>query len=284
MDFNLIWHSTIFVLSCMALFYLAFWLFKLFNPKIPIRRELTVTDNLAFYCAYIGYFGALILVVSGVMHSESTANFWMEILYTLIYGAIAILALNLFAIYTDKVIFPKARMWDEIVGKKKVSIGVMKGANFISAGIIVGGVLLTEVEHPYTAVFFLIFAMLISSVGFFYYNFITPFNSRTEIENGNTAVAIASGGAQIAFAILIYAGFQLEHSDWSASLLHILIDLLIGFAMLPFVRWVIDKIFLVDRNLNQELTEQKSSNIGAGLFEASAYVGSSLIVIWCWSL
>ena len=225
------------------------------------------------------------MIIGGVMNSEGSGSFYQEIIYSIIYGLVGIIVLNVITFIRDKFIHSSLDLWGEITEKSKVSIGVLKGANYLSTGIIIGGVILTEVDKPFEAAIFLVFALLIASLGFVYYNLITPFNSKTEIYNGNLAVAISAGGAQVAFAILIYAGFQIEHSSWQESLIDIGVDVLGGFILLPIIRFIVDKVFIPShRKATDEMVNQDNPNIGLGLFEASAYIGGALLFIWCWNL
>ena len=75
---DFIWHSGVFLVTCLALFLVARLVYKLFNPKINIDQELIEKDNLAFYLGYVSYFLAVVLIVGGIMHSGGTDSFWKE--------------------------------------------------------------------------------------------------------------------------------------------------------------------------------------------------------------
>jgi len=279
------WQSGLFLVTCLILFLFAKWLFKFFNLKLNIGAELVDKDNTAFYIAYASYFIGFIFIIGGVMNSEGSGDFWDEIFLSFVYGIIGILLLNFVTWAMDKFVHSSLNLWDEVTEKRNTAIGMLKGANYLSVGIIIAGVLLTEVNKPFEAAIFLAFAVVIASLGFVYYNLITPFNSKTEIYKGNIAVALSASGAQIAFAILIFAGFQIEHSNWVDSLISIGIDVLGGFIILPIIRLIVDKAFIPKhRKMTEEMIHQDQPNIGLGLFEASAYIGGALLFIWCWSL
>lgn len=283
-QYEFAWHSGIFLITCLVLLLIAKFSFNLFNRTIKVDRELTEKDNLAFFLGYIGYYTGFIMILGGVMKSEGSGDIWNEVLYSFIYGLIGIVILNVVAIILDKFIYPKKSLWTSVLVDENIPVGVIKGANYLSTGIIVGGVLLTEVDKPFEAAIFLLFSIVVASIGTIYYNIITPFNIKEEIYKGNLAVAISTGGAQVAFAILIHAGFQLEHSSWSESLMTIGIDVLGGVLILPIIRFVVDKLFLPKRKLTDEIINQEKPNIGAGMFEAMAYIGGAILFIWCWNL
>jgi uncharacterized membrane protein YjfL (UPF0719 family) len=284
-QFEFAWQSGLFLIICLALFFIAKLGFRIFNRKLDINAELVDKDNTAFYVAYFCYFLAFIAIIGGVMHSESSGDIWQEIYLTVIYGLIGIVLLNLITFIMDRFVHSSVKLWDEVTENTNIAIGVLKGGTYLSTGIIISGVMLTEVDRPLQAGAFLVFALLIASVGFVYYNLTTPFNAKTEIYKGNTAVAISAAGAQIAFAILIYAGFQIEHSNWIDSLVSIGIDVLGGVILLPLIRLVVDKVFIPKhRKITDELVNQEVPNVGLGMFEAAAYIGGALLFVWCWNL
>ena len=284
MEYQFIWQSGLFLLLCLALFFVAKLVFKLVNSKLNINQELIDNDNIAFYISYLAYFLGFVLIIGGVMKSDGTGEFWNELKLVGIYGLVGILALNLSAIIKDKIFHSKISIWKEIVDNQKVSIGVLKGANYVSAGVIISGIMLTEVNKPIEALIFLLFALAVASLGFIYYNLIMPFNVRQQIYDGNIAVSLSTAGVQIAFAILIYSGFQLTHTTWQDSLITIGIDVVGGIIILPIIRYIVDKVFLPNRKITDELINQDVPNLGLGLFEATAYIGGALLFVWCWNL
>jgi uncharacterized membrane protein YjfL (UPF0719 family) len=283
-QYQFIWQSGLFLLLCLVLFFVAKVTFKLVNSKINVNQELIDNDNIAFYISYLAYFLAFVLIVGGVMKSEGTGDFWNELQLVGLYGLIGILALNLSAIIKDKVFHSKISTWNEIVANQKVSVGILKGANYVSAGVIISGIMLTEVNKPVEALIFLAFALIAASLGFIYYNLIMPFNVRQQIYDGNIAVSLSTAGVQVAFAILIYSGFQITHTDWQDSLMNIGIDVIGGIIILPVIRLIVDKVFLPNRKITDELVNQDVPNLGLGLFEATAYIGGALLFVWCWNL
>ncbi|WP_027418974.1 DUF350 domain-containing protein [Crocinitomix catalasitica] len=279
------WQSGLFLIICLGLFFIAKLIFKMFNPKINLGSELVDKDNTAFYIVYICYFLGFLLIVGGIMNSESSGHFLQEITYTLAYGLVGVFLLNIITIIMDRFVHTSLKLWDEVIEKTNIAIGVLKGGNYLSAGIIISGVMLTEVDRPIQAAVFLVFALVIASIGFVYYNLTTPFNAKTEIYKGNIAVAISAAGAQVAFAILIYAGFQIEHTSWVDSLISIGIDVLGGIIILPLIRLIVEKAFISKhRKITDEMINQDVPNVGLGMFEAGAYIGGALLFIWCWNL
>src|SRR5687767_1168626 len=93
-QYEFIWQSGVFLACCLVLLIIARLAFKLFNFRLNINAELTDKDNTAFYLGYVAYFAAAIVIVGGVMNSEGSGTFWIEIYYTLLYGIVGIVLLN----------------------------------------------------------------------------------------------------------------------------------------------------------------------------------------------
>jgi uncharacterized membrane protein YjfL (UPF0719 family) len=282
-EYEFAWHSGLFLITCLLLYFVSRLVFLLFNRQINVNAELVDKDNPAFYAVYVSYFIGFVMIIGGVMNSGGTQSIKWELIYTLLYGGIGILLLNSAAWLNDRFIYKASRLWHSIE-KGDVAAGIIKGASFISTGIIISGVLLLELERPLNALIFIAAALIFNLIGLFYYNLITPFNVREQVYKGNTAVAVATGGAQIAFAILIFSGFQLTHESWQETLIIVAIDVIGGFIILPAIRFIVDKVFIPGRSFTDELINQEKPNIGLGVFEASAYISGALLLIWCWNL
>jgi uncharacterized membrane protein YjfL (UPF0719 family) len=282
-EYEFAWLSGLFLITCLILYVLARLVFSFVNRKVDVRNELIHKDNPAFYAAYVSYFIGFVMIIGGVMNSGGTQDLKLELMYTVLYGSIGILLLNGAAWLNDLIMHRSVPLWKQIE-KGDMASGIVKGATYISTGIIIAGVVLMEVERPIQALMFMVVALAFNAIGTLYYNFITPFKIKEEIYKGNAAVAVSTAGAQIAFAILIYAGFQLTHESWQESLVFIGVDVIGGFIILPILRFVVDKVFIPGRSITDELINQEKPNIGLGVFEASAYISGALLLIWCWNL
>ena len=114
----------------------------------------------------------------------------------------------------------------------------------------------------------------------FVYNLITPYDIHDYIEKDNVAVAVGYAGAIIAIANLIRFALMHDFESWLITLEGVAIDVGIGLLFLPIARFLADKILLPGRNLTDELVNQQKPNVGAGVVEALAYVGGSMLIVW----
>ncbi len=282
-DIETITHSLIFLLACLVLFLIGKLVYKFFNSGLNANVEITDKDNVAFIVSYVGYFIGVLLAVGGVMHSEGGEEFSRELLLTMIYGLVSLVVLNLSGKILDGIVSAKVDFKLEILERQNLAAGVVKGANYINTGILMYGVLLVDVNKPLEGFGFLAIALVLVFISTKYYDLITPFKVQEQVKEGNLAVAFGAAGAQIAIAILINSGIQIEHSSWLESLNYIGMDMLAGLLMLPMIRLIVDKIFLPKAKLTDELINQDVPNAGVGLIEAFAYIAGALFFVWCWN-
>ena len=265
---------------CFILFLLGKWIHQLFQRKIKVQQELVEKDNFAFALAHVGYFiGLLLAIVSAVMGPSD--GLFDDIVNISAYGLLAILLLNLSIIINDKVILRKFSVYKEIIEDRNAGTGVIEGANAIGTGLIILGAVSGEGGGFLTAIIFWAVGQLLLIVTAYVYAAITPFDVHAQIERDNVAVGLGFAGAIVSIANLIRYGLMIDFFNWSESLMNVGIDVLIGLAFLPIVRWLTDKILLPGRSLTDELINQEHPNVGAGLIEAFAYVGGSVLITLC---
>jgi Domain of Unknown Function (DUF350) len=56
---------------------------------------------------------------------------------------------------------------------------------------------------------------------------------------------------------------------------------LLGLVMLPFVRFLTDKVLLPTVKLTDEIAGQETPNIGAAYIEAFSYIAAAFVISWC---
>ncbi|MEM9832497.1 MAG: DUF350 domain-containing protein [Bacteroidota bacterium] len=265
---------------CFILFLLGKWIHQLFQRKIKVQQELVEKDNFAFAVSHVGYFiGLLLAIVSAV--TGPSAGLFDDIINISTYGLLAILLLNLSIIINDKIILRKFSVYKEIIEDRNTGTGVIEGANAIGTGLIILGAVSGEGGGFLTAVVFWVVGQLLLIITAYLYSAIIPFDVHDQIERDNVAVGLGFAGALISIANLIRYGLMTDFFSWQESLTDVGIDVLIGLAFLPIVRWLTDKILLPGRSLTDELINQEKPNVGAGLIEAFAYVGGSVLITLC---
>jgi uncharacterized membrane protein YjfL (UPF0719 family) len=256
-------------------------LYKIIKPWYKLKKELVEKDNLAFAFAHTGYFIGLVLSIGGIMMGE-TAGILIDLLYIGIYGGISLVLLNLSIIINDKVILRKFSVRKEIVEDQNEGTGLLEGASSIATGLIIMGSIYGDGGGIDTALIYWVIGQGLLVLTSFVYNWITPFDVHDQIEKDNVAVGVGMAGAMVAIGNLIRHGLMHDFESWWVTAEYIAIEAGIGLAFLPIARLIADKILLPGRNLTDELINQEKPNIGAGVIEAFAYVGGSVLI--CWSL
>ncbi|WP_462248354.1 DUF350 domain-containing protein [Ekhidna sp.] len=275
--------TLLYILASFILFVVGKFVYQLFHPKVKISFELVENDNLAFAFAHVGYFIGLLLAIGSAVLGESYGLI-EDLINIGIYGTLSIILLNLSIIINDKLILSRFDLKKEILGDKNVGSGIAEGANAIATGLIVLGAIHGEgygTGGPIvTAVLYWLLGQGIMFLTTVVYNLITPFDIHEHIEKNNVAVAVGYAGAIIAIANLIRFALMHDFESWVITLEDVAVDVTIGLVFLPIARLMADKILLPGRNLTDELINQEKPNIGAGVVEAFAYVGGSMLIVW----
>ncbi len=272
--------ALIYLAECFILFLIGKFAYKLFQQKIKVAQELVERDNFAFAVAHVGYFIGLLLAIGGAVIGPSY-SIWTDILNIGLYGLLAIVLLNVSILINDKLILRSFSVYKEIIDDRNVGTGAIEGANAIATGLIIMGSVSGEGGGVLTALVFWLAGQILLLITSLFYNLVTPFDVHDYIEKDNIAVGLGFAGALIAIGNLIRFGLMIDFVSWSDSLYNVGIDVIIGLVFLPIARLLTDKILLPGRNLTDELINQEKPNVGAGLIEAFAYVGGSVLITLC---
>lgn len=265
--------------AAFLLFYVGKLVYQLFNRQINIKDELVEKDNFAFAIAHTGYFVGLLLAIGSAIIGPSS-GLVEDLIDIFIYGMLAIILLNVSLIINDKVILRKFSSTKEIITDRNEGIGVVQAASAIATGLIIMGAVSGEGGGIVTALVFWAIGQIVMIITTRVYNWITPYDIHEQLEKDNVAVGIGYAGALVALGNLIRFGLMADFESWTISLSNVGIEVVIGLILLPVVRFLTDKILLPGQRLSAELTQEKP-NIGAGLIEAFAYVGGSVLITWC---
>ena len=272
--------SIVYLAACFVLFAVGKLLYGVFHRQVRVKHELVEQDNFAFAVAHVGYFIGLILAISGALIGP-TQGLIPDLIDIGIYGGLAILLLNLSVIVNDKVMFRRFSVYREIVEDRNVGTGALEGASAVGTGLIILGAVSGQGGGVLTAVVFWLVGQVLLMITARVYAALVPYDVHDQIERDNVAVGLGFAGALISIANLIRFGLTGDFYSWTDSLTEVGIDVGTGLLFLPLVRWLTDKILLPGRSLTDELVNQEKPNVGAGLIEAFAYVGGSVLITLC---
>lgn len=271
--------SLIYLGLCFILFVIGKLVFKVFHKKVNAGEELVEHDNLAFAIAHVGYFVGILLSVGSAIVGPSH-GLVQDMIDISIYGFLAILLLNISLLINDKIILRRFSIREEIYKNQNMAVGIAEAAIAISTGLILMGSVSGEGGSIFTAIGFWAIGQFLLIITALFYGYITKIEIHQQLSRGNTAVAVAYAGALVAISNLIRYGLAGEFETWTENLSNMGLEVAVGFVFLPVVRIVADKLLLPNRNFNDELIHQEKPNFGAGLVEAFAYIGGSILITW----
>ncbi|MGB5926812.1 MAG: DUF350 domain-containing protein [Cyclobacteriaceae bacterium] len=280
MTLDTILTSLVYLAVAFLLFFIGKVIFQLFHPKINMKHELVEADNAAFALALTGYYTGLLLAIGSAIVGPSR-GLVQDMIDIGLYGLLAILLLNLAAIFNDKVLLRHFNIRKELIADRNAGTGAVEAANYIATGLIVFGAVVGEGGGWLTAIIIWVAGQLILLLTSFVYNLIVPYSIHKQIEKDNVAVGIGYAGAIISIGNLVRHGAQYDFTGWYDMAYNIGIETGIGLAFLPLVRFATDRILLSGRSMTDELVHQDKPNVGVVLLEGFAYVGGSVLITYC---
>lgn len=271
----------VYIAECFVLFFIGKIVYQsVFNRKINVKAELVEKDNFAFAIAHVGYFVGLLLAIGSAIIGDSN-GLVQDSIDIGVYGIMAIILLNLSILINDKIILSRFSVYKEVIEDRNAGTGVIEAANAVGTGLIILGSVSGEGGGIITALVFWAVGQVLLILTAIVYNALVPFNVHEHIERDNVAVGLGFAGAIVAIANLIRFGLMIDFVSWQESLLNVAIDVGIGFLFLPLARLLTDRVLLPGQKLTDELINQEKPNVGAGLVEAFAYVGGSVLITYC---
>ena len=292
-DINWLLRTFLYLSSGLLLFLFGKFLFSKTHHKINISHELVKQDNVAFSIAYVGYFIGVLLVIGGTIVGTSY-GLKMDMVNIAIYGVLTITLLNASSWVNDRFILSQFSVRKEIIEDQNSGTGVIEAANYVASGLVIYGAVSGKSPDFFPDLSYGLFVSGILSVLIFWiigqllmvvttkiYSLLLPYDVHYEIERDNVAAGIGFAGAMVAIAILISYGITGDFEGWIPTFIEIAIDLTLGLAMLPLMRWIADDVLLPGEKLTDEIVNQKVPNIGAAFLEAFAYIGSAVLITWC---
>ena len=252
------------------------WVYDALHRRFVLRVELLEKDNLALAVTVAGYYLGLVIVLGGVVSGPASVSLLDDVIGLVIFGALAIVLLNLSAWVNDRLVFSRFDNEREIVEDRNVGVGVLEGANYVAVGLITAGALSGEGGMASALVFWVtgLAALVVAGV---LYDRITAYDLHDQIEGGNVAVAAAFAGVLVGFGNVIRLAGEGDFVSWNESLAEFGYYLVVGLVLLPLVRLFADKVLLPGARLADELVQERP-NLGAGVIEGVSYLAASMLI------
>ena len=252
------------------------WVYDALHRRFVLRVELLEKDNLALAVTVAGYYLGLVIVLGGVVSGPASVSLLDDVIGLAIFGALAIVLLNLSAWVNDRLVFSRFDNEREIVEDGNVGVGILEGANYVAVGLITAGALSGEGGMASALVFWVtgLAALVVAGV---LYDRITAYDLHDQIEGGNVAVAVAFAGVLVGFGNVIRLAGEGDFVSWNESLTEFGYYLVVGLVLLPLVRLFADKVLLPGARLADELVQERP-NLGAGVIEGVTYLAASMLI------
>ncbi|PKV48028.1 uncharacterized protein DUF350 [Aquimarina sp. MAR_2010_214] len=270
--------ALIYLIVSFVLFLIGKKVYQLFHRSINMDQELVEKDNLAFSFANVGYYIAMVIVISAVYSGEGIGHIVDDLIEVGIYGLLSIFLLNVSILISDKVILRKFSIKKEIVEDQNVGVGILEAAICIANSLVIYGVITENQDNFFEILILWLIAQFVLALVSVVYNKITPYDIHEYIKKDNVAVGIGFSGAIVAVANLVRFGTQMEADSWIVVGENLLLETGIGLLLLPLARVLTDKILLPKRNLTDEIVNQEKPNNGAAIIEAFSYIGGSILI------
>lgn len=266
-----------------AAFYLLFFLGKVVNDLLhreyDLTHELVERDNPALCLAVGGYYFGLVLAIGGAL-AGPTRGIVDDLIDLCIYGALAIILLNISWYICDRLILYTFNTSDELIRDQNPGTGAVSAGVSIGSGIIVFGSVTGTGGTVWTAIAFWAIGQFMLILAAWVYNRITPYNIHEQIEKDNIAAGVSFAGALISMGIVVGLAAERDFVSWSEDLPVYLFIALSGLIMLPLVRLLTDKVLLPTVTLTDEIATQEKPNVGAAYIEALSYIGAAFVISW----
>ncbi len=292
-NLELVISTLAYVASGFLLFFIGKTVFGLTHKTINVKEELVKKDNLAFAFSLIGYYIGLLIAIGSVIIGDSY-GLLLDLMDIFIYGFLAIILLNITSVINDKLILNKFSITKEIIEDQNIGTGVVHAANYIASGLVIYGAVsgegfnfLGEFQGAFllsgiiTAISFWLLGQVLMIITSYVYNMILPYDIHDHIEKDNVAVGVGYAGAIVSVALLISHGIGGDFEGWTDHFIKVGIEVIIGFILLPIVRFVTDTILLPGEKITDEIINQENPNVGASMMEAFAYIGGAVLIMWC---
>lgn len=283
LNINDLGHSLGYVLTAFIIFYIGKLGYKLVNSTTNVTHELIEKDNFAFILSYVGYFVGLVIILGGAIIGESH-GFVQDLIQISTYSLLGIVLLHISIRLSNLIILPKFHIKKEIIEDQNAGTGVIEASIYIANALILYGALIGESpslqEGLVTFVSYWVIGNIMLMISAKVFALWMNFDVHDHIEKDNVAVGVSFSGAILALGIIIMNALLDPFIDWTTTIIDVSLQTVLGCILLPIMRFLTDKVLLPGRKLTDEIINQETPNIGAGLLEAFAYVGSAILITW----
>jgi uncharacterized membrane protein YjfL (UPF0719 family) len=280
----MVWDTLLTAAVLIVGFFVVFFIGKLVNDLLhreyKLDEELVEKDNAALALAVAGYYFGLVLAVGGALAGPSH-GIVEDLIDLAVYGALAIVLLNVSWFLCDRLILYKFKIGEELVRDQNLGTGAVSAAVSVASGFILYGSIHGEGGTIWTVLVFWAIGQAILVLAGLVYARITSYDIHAEIEKDNVAAGVGFAGALVGVGVVIGLAGEGDFTSYSHDLPRYLGYAALGLALLPIIRFLTDLILLPGVKLSDEIARQEKPNLGAAYLEAFSYLAAAFIIYWC---
>ncbi len=273
-------HSLLLVLAALVILGLGKWVDGLLHPGIDSQSELVDKDNLAYALRQLGLWVALVIVLGSALDGPSS-GLEFDLLDLGLWGGLGIVLLQLSLWINNKLILHTFDNRKEVIEDQNAGTGVVEAGSAIAGALVIFGAVSGQGGGVHTALAFWLVGQVVLVLAARVYTATLDYDLHAEIEHkDNAAAGIAYAGMLVATGNLVRIGTQGDYDGASIALADFLVYTLAALLLVPLLRWLADRILLPGRKISEEIAHQEKPNPGAGLIEAFAYIGCTVLIGW----
>ena len=257
--------AVIYLFAILLVFYAGKKIYDMLTPY-SLNEQLTKVDNKAVAVSFSGYMFGLGIILWGVSSGESTEYFSMDLLDTIIWGAIGIVLLQVSRVVNDKILLSRFNNVKELVQDRNIGTGAVEAGSYIGVSLLIMAAISGEDIGLFEGILSTTIFFVCGQTGFILfgklYQMITRFDLHEEIEKDNASAGVAFGMTLVAVGLLL-SDFILK----SDSIPGFVVWFFLSALLLLTFRYLFDKIILPGQLLDEEISKDK--NWGAAIVEGS---------------
>lgn len=242
-----------------------------------VKQEVVENNNVAVATSLAGYMIAISIIFIGGLIGPSV-GLVEDVITVSTYSGLGIILLYIAHIINDRLILPQFNNNKELVDDRNVGTGVVQAGSYIASGLIIAGSIHGEGGGIMTTLAFFALGQIALIIFGKIYDAITDFNLHDEIENDNVAAGIAFAGTLTALGIILSNAAAGDFISWEHNMAIFVVNIVVAFLLLPLFRTVIDKLIIVNIDINDEI--KTDHNIGAGLLECASTIGFATLLFF----
>ncbi|MDX2127913.1 MAG: DUF350 domain-containing protein [Chloroherpetonaceae bacterium] len=250
--------------------------------KINMHDAVVMKDCPSIGIAVAGYLFGVVQIIAAVLRGDGHTSFLTDALIVSAYGIGGIVLLSLLALFGFKWIHNIDVVTE--VANRNTAAGIIAAGGFISTSLVIAGTVSGDNTGGdwLTAIVFFLVGQVSLHVLTRLYRILTAYDDAIEINNGNTAAALAYAGVMIGIALAIHYGLQGEFVGYGQSLIGYGKSLLVIIFFYPIRQFLVQGLVLgsgfaiYGGELDKEIARDR--NISVGTIEAAAYIGTSLLI------